>query len=143
MEENTTEKNSLLDNDTTELGYGIADFRYELFLRKEYDKLVDYIIIKRGREGIWQVVDQILKFMQKYFPDEIKEVIDEVKKDRELSYNEYGSTKDRTLRKLGSVPQRLENLLFRAYEGQWPMPSKQFRREFFKRYPAFRVAQKI
>lgn len=143
MEENTIEKNSLLDNDTESLGYGFQDYKYELFLRKEYDRLVDFIIIKSGRGGVWEVVDAILVFMNRHFPREIRDVVNDVKKDRELSYNRFGATKDMTLRKLGSVPPRLENLLFRAYDGNWPMPSKKFRREFFRRYPQFAVAQDL
>lgn len=139
--ENNSEKVDLMNPQTEDMGYSIPDFEYEMFLRKYYDPLVDFIIANRGREGIWKVCDEILKFMKKHFPQELQDVLDDVKKDRELAYNIHGSNKDKTLRKLGSIPSRLENLLFRSYMGNWPMPNKEFRRKFFARYPAFAVAK--
>lgn len=120
--------------------YGIKE---ELRMRKVLDPLVDYIIIKKGRAGIWEVVDAIMKFMVKYHRAELKEILESIKKERELMTDDFGATKSKSFRKLGSIPERVEVLLRRAYEDEFPIPHRDFKRQFFKRYPGFAVARKI
>lgn len=123
--------------------YTLYGFEYEMKLRGLIDPLIDAVIIKRGREGMWEVINLILKFLYKYHKAEMMEIHEAVKQDRELANNQFASSKTQGLRKLGSIPERLESILRRAYLDELPMPQKEFRREFFKRYPQFRIAQKI
>lgn len=127
-----------ISNDPSFLG-----IKAELLMRKKLDPFVDYIIIQKGRGGVWAVVDTLLQFMATYYPQELKDVIEDVKRDRLSAANEWAETKKGMMRKLGSMPDRLWIMLKRAYEGEVPIPPREFKREFFKRYPAFRVTKKI
>lgn len=115
----------------------------EMHLRKTLLPFVDDIVIKRGRSGIWEVVDMILNFMEKYHRKEMRDILMYVKQQREIQQNQFGSSDNKSVRYLGTVPNRVETLLRRVYEDELPMSEKKFKREFMKRYPEFRVAKII
>lgn len=118
-------------------------WKYEQQLRKHFFPFVDKLIIEKGRKGLWEVVEMIMKFMYKYHRDEMIAIEREAKRERGLAINEFGSNKDKSIRKLGIMPERIENLLRRAYNDTYPIPIQEFRRKFFQKYKKFAVAEKI
>lgn len=139
----TSQNNQILQSSSIDDRYEYQQWKREMYLRRKLDPLVDKLIIEKGRGAIWDVVDLILQYLWKYKRDYMKAVIKEVEKDRELVHNKFASSKDKGIRKLGSIPEEVEILLSRAYLDEVQANSKKFRQEFFRRYPQFRVAEKI
>jgi hypothetical protein len=134
---------SLERSDSVDASYEYQQWKRERFLRKKLDPIIDQMIISRGRGALWDVVDVIMKYLWKYKRDYMNALMEDVKRDRDSSLNALAASKDKTVRKLGSMPEELEILISRAYLDEIQVRGKEFRHEFFRRYPAFKIATRI
>jgi hypothetical protein len=112
---------------------------------KEKEWLLNNLSQKRGRAGFWEVVDQIMKYLYSSpkFRSEMAALEYEVKQVKESTFNKYASSKDKSVRFLGKMPDRLVLAIKRVYGEDLPISNDEWRRGFFRRYPQFRVADVI
>jgi hypothetical protein len=111
--------------------------------------LIEFFTQKKGKEGFWETID----IMMRYFYsgknptalEEIRAIENEVKLSREVSMNKFNATKDMSARRLGLIPTRIYVALKRIYGGSHnlPMPEREFQHKFFRKYPQFRISEKI
>lgn len=143
MEDTRQTNQNIQISESVDADYEYKHWKREMFLRRKLDPVIDKLILSKGRGALWDVVDEIMRYLWTYKRDYMVDLIEDVKRDRELVLNQYGSSKGKSFRKLGSMPEELEILISRAYMEEIDARSSKFRREFFKRYPAFRIAEKI
>jgi hypothetical protein len=111
--------------------------------------LINFFTEKKGREGFWETVDMMLEyFYSGRNPEayqEMKLIEEEVKLSRLGAMNKFNATKDLSARRLGLIPTRIYVALKRIYgsSDQLPMKEREFQHAFFRRYPQFRIAEKI
>jgi len=103
---------------------------------------VDDLLKKMGDKPMWEGVDFLVKTLYKIRPDYMNgfEVTQE---DRNQLLKDTGATDDNNQRHLLSVPPMLMDLVTYFYESDVEENPKRFFREFARRYPQFRKAEKI
>lgn len=117
-------------------------------LRKAEDvELVDKIIELRKKGDKWFVIDEIVKAWVKKSPEEVEAVKVDIGDQREMLVDkEFGSTmggKDFSRRLIVLFPTALQAWIRKLY-GTEELPfDRKFYKEFARRYPGFRVANKV
>lgn len=119
-------------------------------LRNAEDVIAADHLIKLKRDNsnnVWVVIDGIIKMWKKKNPNRWKSYLVNIKDLRDTRKNEYGASEDKEtggyLRYTVDVPEQVVYMIRTLYTpNELPM-SKEFWREFGRRYPAFRVAEKI
>ena len=107
------------------------------------------LVKKPGKDGFWEVVDMLMKHLYKRYPQEMKALELEVSYEHDYAskhFNQYAAAKDKSLRKLGVIPDIVYLALRRVYgveDNEWPVPHRRFEIGFIRRYPKFRVAPVI
>jgi len=112
------------------------------------DALID--LKKKNQTDFWVVVDRVIEAWKSRNPKQWASHIIDVGNLRETRADKYGSNRKvkkkasiMDMRYLVDVPQWIILVLRKLYNvDELPM-NKEFFREFAKRYPAFRVAEKI
>lgn len=142
--------NELSKSATTEIFQKELDkFKHQQHLdsksRGDGVALFNQIAKKKGKNsGFWEDVDLIVRHCYKRYPDEMRRLEEDVIEQRKkLLDPAFASTKDQSLRMLGSAPYRVWIAIHRLYGQDMPYKDKEFQRLFFKRYPVFRVADRI
>ena len=112
-------------------------------IHQQVDKLID----GRGASSdtFWKSVDELVAFLYMKYPYAMIEGERYAKQERESNFNVYGSNKDKTLRKMVDIPNELDMMLKIMYrdEGGLPIKDKEFTLGFAKRYPQFKLADKL
>ena len=110
-------------------------------------ELAEKIVETRKNKDPWEVIDNLLKVWAERAPDDEKAVMvnvdqyREAQKDKVYAVTEHGKEQER--RFTLAFPYSLQQMIRTQYKADvLPFDSKFFR-EFGRRYPAFRVAQKI
>lgn len=117
-------------------------------LRKTEDvELVDRILELRKKNDPWVVLDELIKAWVKKSPEEVEAVKVDIGDQREiLTDKDYGTTsggKDFDRRLIVLFPTTLQAWIRKVY-GTAELPfDRNFYKEFAKRYPGFRVANKV
>jgi hypothetical protein len=105
------------------------------------------IVESINKKPIWDVIDLIVKFWEKKFPDEASDVEKNIYKYKETAFDpKFGQTKngkDFDRRLLVAFPRKLMLMIRTIYSSEdLPMDTK-FYLDFLKRYPRFQVAEKV
>lgn len=101
---------------------------------------VDALLQKVRGKGVWEVTDFIIKIFEKRFP-EYSHAIGVANQERKKDLlRSTGSNKDRGMRHLISMPPQLKDLMD-YFLVNYENPT--FWREFARRYPQYRVPDKI
>ncbi len=110
-------------------------------------ELAEQIIEKRNKKGPWEVIDDLVKVWSERSPENVKAIginVDqyrETQKDKKYAQTKLGQDQER--RFLLSFPYDLMMMIRSQYKAQELPFDKQFFRDFAKRYPAFRVPEKL
>lgn len=106
-------------------------------------QMLEYLMKPKGVEGFWQDVDTFMKYLYEMYPEDMKnlELYAQVK--RESAFNKWSSNEAKTQRILVAMPDMLDMMLKKVYNGQFPVTAKQFKKGFYQRYPKLRVADTI
>lgn len=117
-------------------------------LRKSEDvELVDKIIELRKKADHWAVLDELIKAWVKKSPEEVEAVKVDVGDQREMLIDkEFGTTaggKDFGRRLIVLFPTNLQAWIRKVYNTTELPFDKKFYQEFAKRYPGFKVADKV
>ena len=105
---------------------------------------VDQIMWAYKTKSFWEFVDEVFKVWEVINPGQWRELIHEVEITREnLKDKKYATTgaKDKERRFLLRMPEFIHNTIWKLYP-DYPMDRK-FYNTFAKRYPKFRVSDKI
>lgn len=109
-------------------------------------ELAEKIVELRKKKDHWGVIDELVKVWAKKVPDEAEMVLINVDQYREtLLDKKYGQTtlgRDQERRFKLAFPVTLQLLIRTQYKADELPFNPEFYREFGKRYPIFRVAEK-
>ena len=117
-------------------------------IRKLADvELAEDIVKTRNQKDHWAVIDKLIKTWEERTPDEVQAIKINLSQYKEsLDDKEFGQTrlgKEQERRFSLVFPLQLQNMIRTLYSADDVPFSKEFYREFSKRYPRFRVAEKI
>lgn len=108
--------------------------------------LADRIIELRKKKDPWVVIDELVKYWAGNSPDEVEAAKINIADQREiLEDKEFGQTKggkDFERRVQLIFPTSLLLLVRSVYPSEELIMDRQFYRDFAKRYPGFRIAEK-
>jgi len=116
-------------------------------IRKVADvELAEKITDMRKKTDVWDVIDMMVKVWVKNAPDDVEAMRINIDQYREtLNDKEFGTTdngKDMERRFQLAFPKSLMLMIRSQYKADELPMDKKFFREFGKRYPFFRVAEK-
>lgn len=105
---------------------------------------VDELIYKIRHKDIWQIFEFCIEIWAKKYPSEHKKYLAEMKKYKANRLNKYGSTKNKFMRELVSLPRELNFLLDKlAADKIVDYGPKKFWREVARRYPGFSPVENV
>lgn len=108
-------------------------------------KLIELLTTPQGVDGFWKVVDILVKYFYEnpILKYDMIACENDAKQARENALNKWASTKDKTFRLKGKMPQGIYMALRKAYHNELPVDDEKFANTFFTKYPQFRVTEKI
>lgn len=110
-------------------------------------ELAEKVVEARKNKDPWEVIDSLLKVWAERAPDDEKSVMINVDQYRETQHDKvYAQTlhgKDQERRFTLAFPYSLQQMIRSQYKADVLPFDRDFFREFGRRYPAFKVAQKI
>lgn len=106
-------------------------------------EMIEHLVKPKGIDGFWRDVEIFMNYLYQKHPVEMKALEDEAEMIRTQTMNKYAASASLSMRFLGKMPGKLVIMLDRVYNKEYPISQKRFQREFFRRYPKLRVADKI
>ena len=115
--------------------------------RLEDVELAEDILKTKNTRDIWTTIDKLIKTWEERAPDEVQAIKVNLTQYKEgIEDKEFGQTKgghEQERRFTLVFPLALQNMIRSVYKTGEVDFNKQFYSEFAKRYPRFRVAEKI
>jgi hypothetical protein len=108
-----------------------------------YVSFVDKVMKTRNELGLWETIDLLVDYWSKENPTVYDSFVIEVGKKRDTRATEYGSDKNKNLRSVLDIPDRLIRMIRVIYNSEELKMDKEFFNKFWKRYAVFRVAEKL
>lgn len=110
--------------------------------------MLEHLMKPKGIDGFWDDVHTFMQYLYRTYPMDMKAMEDEVRVRRENAFNKFAAGRGGVgnmsgIRTPGLIPDRLLMMLDTIYKKEYPVSQLAFRREFLKRYPKFRIADKI
>lgn len=117
-------------------------------IRKYEDiELAEKVVQIRNKKDPWAVIDHLIKLWVERAPDEEEAIKINIDEYREVQKDKvYGQTllgKDQERRFTIAFPRSLMLMIRTQYKAEELPMDKKFYKEFARRYPAFKVAQKV
>jgi len=110
-------------------------------------ELAEKVVEARKNKDPWDVIDGLLKVWAARAPDDEKAVMINVEQYREMQHDKvYAQTlkgKDQERRLTLAFPYSLQQMIRTQYKADVLPFDRAFFREFAKRYPAFKIPDKI
>lgn len=106
-------------------------------------QLADTLLRMKKTKPLWSVIRYIYEAWAKSEPREYESFLFTVKDKRDTRINQYGSTRNKALRYTLDIPSKVYMLIRILYPVEELRMDKKFLREFAKRFPECRVAEKI
>lgn len=105
---------------------------------------VDQLLGKIRHKDVWEIFEFCVDIWAKKYPDEHKKYLAEMKNYKSNRLNKFGSTKNKNMRELVTLPRELNFLLDKiAADKIADYGPKKFWRELARRYPGFSPAESI
>jgi hypothetical protein len=115
--------------------------------KKETDStsllLVDKLMQARKDKSVFDVIAIIIDYWKTINADKYDSFIFQMQETRKTRANDTASTKDKTQRYLLDIPEQIIRFIRVMYNSDELKMDKRFFRSFAKRFPEFKVAQKI
>lgn len=118
-----------------------------------YDKLVPAKVLMQvdhltnlkheNQTDIWPVIDAVVGLWKKKKPTEYRAFILDVDATRDSRNNTFGSNKKKNLRYTVDCPEWVYYVIRKLYDVDELDMNKEFWEHFWKRYPIFRVSEKL
>lgn len=123
----------------------IIDEKGRLLTSEKYE-LVERIMKLRSNKDPWAVIDELVRYWVKNAPEEVEALKINISDAQEILVDKkFGQTKggrDMERRFQLIFPSGLQALIRGVYKSEELPFDREFYREFSKKYPGFRVAQK-
>lgn len=110
-------------------------------------ELAEKVVEQRKNKDPWVVIDELLKIWAAKAPDDEKAVrinVDEykeVQKDKVFAQTMHGKDQERRL--ILAFPYSLQQMIRTQYKADVLPFDKKFYKEFARRYPAFKIPEKV
>lgn len=116
-------------------------------MRAQVKKAVTRLFIKAqsgkiDRGQFWEVIQEIEALFRTINPYEYKVLLEDIERERRSQTNKHAAGKD-GLRQLGRVPVFIWGTVKAFYGEEMPYSNKRFQREFIKRFPHYRISEKV
>lgn len=105
--------------------------------------MADKLLKLKTEKPMWDVIDEIIKWWIGSNPKEWKSHLVEIKDLKETRTNKFASTKDKSLRYVLDIPEKIILILRKLYDNQECPMDKPWMLKFARRYPKFVVAEKV
>lgn len=113
-------------------------------LRESGDLLfVDKILALKKKGKHWEAIDLVVNYWIQKNPKRYRSFLIEVDEKRKTRGTVYGSNKSKSIRSLLDIPEDVIYTLRKLYSPQELSFDKEFYNEMYKRYPYWRVAEKL
>ena len=106
-------------------------------------QLVDYFFTKLKTKPVWETIEFFVKTWEKLYPQEAKEFYSSIKEIQQTRAKPTASSKSKNIRYLAEIPARVKYLIDKFLDDKVNTNSVKFMREFAKRFPQFKVPEKI
>lgn len=107
-------------------------------------KAVDNLLLKVKKQGLWGTLDFVIDIWLKKNPETAKKFISERKSISSSRRTNTASSKTKSLRYLVEIPYEISYVIDFFFQREVKeMGTKRFWREFSRRYPLFKVPEKI
>ena len=103
----------------------------------------DRLIELKKTKGQWEVIDEVLNVWEKTNPKKWKAHLIELKDLKETRINKFASTRDKSLRFLLDIPEKVILMIRKLYTTDECPMDKKWMLKFAKRYPKFLVADRV
>lgn len=115
------------------------------WLHKSTVAWADRILEAEKKDGHWAAISEMIKHWKAKNPTEYTSVLLEIEGERRTRSNSTGSSKNKSMRYIADIPEYVWQMIVAFYKDKEVVnpydPS--FIREFARRFPEFRVADKI
>ena len=101
------------------------------------------LIELKNTKGQWEVIDEVLNVWHKTNPKKWKAHLIELKDLKETRQNKFASTRDKSLRFLLDIPEKVILMIRKLYTTEECPMDKKWMLKFAKRYPKFLVADRV
>lgn len=103
----------------------------------------DYLVQLRKKKPMWDVIDEIIRIWIESKPRQWKAHLVQIKAERDTRKNKFASTKDKSLRYMLDIPEKIIMMIRILYTPSEAPMDKEWMKIFAKRYPRFVVAEKL
>ncbi len=103
----------------------------------------DDVMQARKDGDVWVVVEKIVDFWKSENPTEYRSLLVEVPKLRKSRARSSGASKSKNTRFLADIPLKIIQIIQTLYGPEELPLDKRFFREFARRFPEFRVAERL
>jgi hypothetical protein len=103
----------------------------------------DRLVKLRNTKPMWEVIDAVLDFWIKSQPKQWKAHLIEIEDIKKTRSNEWASTKDKSLRFMLDIPEKILLMIRKLYDVHDCPMDKKWMLKFARRYPKFIVADRL
>ena len=105
--------------------------------------MADLVDKPGAKPAFWELVEKIMSYLYNHsnplVRQGMKELEQEAKDELDGTFNNFGASKDLSMRKICLVPNKLIMALIRIYGSSLPVSQKEFNRGMWTRYPKLRT----
>lgn len=105
--------------------------------------LADTLLDMKRKKPLWTVISYIVETWKKSNPSRYNSFLFNVKEKRQSRATKFGSNKNLTLRYSLDIPVKVYQIIRVLYSTDELKTDKKFLREFARRFPEFRIAEKL
>jgi hypothetical protein len=113
------------------------------FVPMETMLVVEKLMKLRETKSLWECITACIDAWKALKPKQWESYLVDVAEDKKTRANKYGSTKDKSLRYIVDIPTPVYKLIRILFPSEELKMDKKFFRAFARRYPEYRVANKI
>lgn len=106
-------------------------------------QFADKVLTLKNTKGVWDVVDEIVSFWVHGNPDKYDSFITDLEIKKSTRRDAFGSNKAKSIRSTLDVPVRILSMIRSIYHADELPFDKKFFNTIWRRYPAFRVSEKL
>lgn len=106
-------------------------------------QFVDKLLALKKAGKHWEAIDEIVSYWRGKNPKRYRSFLIDVAAKRGTRATEYGSNRSKTVRSLLDIPEDVMYTIRRLYPTDQLEMDKKFYLEVYKRYPDWRVAERI
>lgn len=103
----------------------------------------DNLVKLRNTKSLWEVIDEVIKVWEKTSVKKYTAHLIDITDIKETRDNHYASTASKSLRYLVDIPEDIIRMIRILYTVEELPMDKDFFKIFWKRYPVYRVSERL